>query len=64
VSAVLAPRLSMLPMYPADLDEIIEIENRVYPVSLDADQFHRFDRLRLQCLGVSRSPTNWWATMC
>jgi ribosomal-protein-alanine N-acetyltransferase len=31
VSAVLAPRLSMLPMHPADLDEIVEIENRVYP---------------------------------
>ncbi|MEF8770759.1 MAG: ribosomal protein S18-alanine N-acetyltransferase [Candidatus Accumulibacter phosphatis] len=31
MSAVLAPRLSMLPMHPADLDEIVEIENRVYP---------------------------------
>ncbi|HNC21409.1 MAG TPA: ribosomal protein S18-alanine N-acetyltransferase [Accumulibacter sp.] len=31
MSAVLAAKLSMLPMYPADLDEIIEIENRVYP---------------------------------
>ena len=31
MSAVLAPRIEMLPMNASDLDDVLAIENTVYP---------------------------------